>query len=83
MSAILTRIRVPKERGTRLSDWGYQPGLADWGRKTRAEMIDQIRARALHYHALADAIDTTPDDEFEVHIVRGSAIQRPIEELKP
>jgi hypothetical protein len=46
-------------------------GLADWGRKTPAEMIAQYRAYARHLREHADAVLAAPDDAFRVETYVG------------
>lgn len=75
MSDIMTTVTLPGE--------GSGNGRADYGRKTRAEMISQIRDGAAHELGVAQRILAAHDDEFIVKIVRGVHVQHFIEELKP
>jgi hypothetical protein len=51
-------------------------GLADWGRKTPAEMISLIREHAAHQKQQAEAILAASDDEFRVETYVGVYVRR-------
>lgn len=67
MTDKLTRIKIPGQR----SGWG----LMDWGKKSPAEMVAQMRSYAEELRAHAAAIDATRDEDFCIQIVLGSAKQ--------
>ena len=75
MSEKLTRIRI-----TRKGESGFWEYL-DWGEKTREEMVVLIRAQATRRREEADQIDATADDDFEVDVVRGPAIQKHVRKV--
>ena len=56
-------------------------GLMEYGRLTRAEMIDKLRAMATHQKEKAERILCASDDEFDVRIVRGKIVQHLIKRL--
>lgn len=74
MSDILTRIGIP---GNRRGN-----GFMDWGRKTPAEMIAMMRAKADHMREQVALIDATPDAGFEIEVVRGSCVQHHVDWLQ-
>lgn len=74
MSEKMTRIRVPGAKG---GDFGF----LDWGEKSRSEMVRNFRIRAEHMRQVVAAIDATDDADFEVDIVRGSAVQHHIRKV--
>ena len=55
MADRMTSIRLPGSKHV---------GLADWGRKTPAEMIRLLRMHAEHQKAIAEAILSASDDDF-------------------
>ena len=57
-------------------DGEHGDGIADWGRQSRAHMIEQIRRHADHMRAQVERIDATDDDEFLVEQYRGVIVQR-------
>ena len=56
-------------------------GLMEYGRLTRAEMIERLRAHAKHEKDKADAILKASDEDFYVRVVRGVHVQHLIEKL--
>lgn len=54
-------------------------GLADWGRKTRAEMVAQIRATAEGMMEDAQKIMDTKDEDFIVETYTGMHRKRNVE----
>lgn len=76
MSEKMTRIRVP---GTKDGRYGY---LA-WGEVSREEVIRSFRAYADSLREKVARIDATPDEAFEVDVVRGSVVQKHIRSLPP
>jgi hypothetical protein len=58
-------------------------GLADWGRRAVPEMIAQIRAKAAHDKAEAEAILAASDEDFRVDTYTGVHVQRNREVLQP
>lgn len=76
MAEKLTRIRVP---GRKSGDYG----LMDWGEKSHAEMVSLLRHRANYLRDVVAAVDATPDADFEVDIVAGSVMQRPVRKVEP
>lgn len=75
MTDKLTRIKV---RGAK-----HSLGIMDWGEKTYAEMLAQLRARARQQLAEAQEVLATPDDGFDVDVVRGSVVQHFIRKVLP
>lgn len=67
MAERMTSIRLPGSKHV---------GLADWGRKTREEMIKMIRAHAEDQKSVADAILSASDDDFLVETYTGVYVQR-------
>ena len=74
MAERMTSIRLPGSKHV---------GLADWGRKTREEMIRQIRAHAEYQKAVADTILSASDDDFLVETYTGVHVQRNREVVHP
>mgnify|MGYP006350049633 CR=1 FL=1 len=69
MSERMTRIEL---RGNKAAG----PGLAEWGRKTPAEMIERYRQYARHQLAEAEAVLAATDEEFRVETYTGVHVQR-------
>jgi len=74
MSDILTRIRVPGQKTF--------SGFQDWGSKTPEEIITIVRSYSEHLRAMASIIDETPDECFQIDLIRGSVVQHHIRELQ-
>lgn len=74
MSEIMT---VAHARG--VSGGGYM----DYGHLTRAEIIQRTKEMAACEKEKWEKVLATPDDEFDVRIVRGSRKQTLIERLSP
>ena len=72
MSEIMTVASLP---GT--------PGLMEYGRLTRAEIIYRTREMAKHEKIKAERILAASDDEFNVRIVRGKIVEHLVEKLLP
>jgi hypothetical protein len=70
MSEIMTIASLPGEAG-----------YMDYGRLTRAEIIQQTRDFAKRQKEHAEAILNAPDKAFYVRVVRGKYIQHLIEVL--
>lgn len=71
--------------GARMTDIvlrGSGAGLADWGRKTPDEMIEQIRAYARRQKAEAEAVLSASDEDFRVTTYTGVHVQRNREVLQ-
>ncbi len=49
----------------------FGSGVADWGRRTVPEMIAQLRSKAEHDKAIAEAILSASDDQFHVETYVG------------
>lgn len=75
MSEKLSRIRVPGKPNS-------HTGIADYGEKTRLEMVAFIRRYADDMRASVAAIDATADADFEIDIVRGSIVQHHIRRVE-
>lgn len=73
MSERLTSIDLPGVFGS---------GIADWGRKTPAEMIVQLRQHAIDSKARAEAILAANDEDFHVRTYTGVHRQRDSEVLQ-
>ena len=73
MSDRLTSINLPGVFGS---------GLADWGRKTPAEMIAKLRAKATEDKAVADAVLAASDGDFHVQTYVGVHVERKKEVLQ-
>jgi hypothetical protein len=58
-------------------------GMMDYGRLTRAEIIKRTRDMAASEKAKWEKVLATPDDQFDVRVVRGSRVQHLIERLLP
>lgn len=56
-------------------------GLMDYGRLTRAEIIRRTREMAASEKEKWEKVLATPDDEFDVRVVRGVHRQALIERL--
>ena len=54
----------------------YDIGLAEWGRKTHAEMLAIYRAHAARQRAEADRILAAADEDFVVETYLGQNVQR-------
>ena len=67
MSDILTRIGIPGAR----NGWG----LMDWGRLSATEMIAQYRAHIDHLREQVALADATPDEGFQIDVIRGNCVQ--------
>lgn len=74
MSEKMTRIKIPGERG------GL--GLLDWGEKSPSEMISMIRTHFKQNLIDAERMLSYSDDDFQVDIVRGPAVQHLIRSLQ-
>lgn len=68
MPELLTRITIPGQKDFK--------GLMDWGSKSPEEMVGQARRYAACLRAEADAIERVEDVDFQVDLVRGSAVQK-------
>lgn len=51
-------------------------GIAEWGRKTHAEMVATYRARAARLRAESDRILAAADEDFIVETYLGQNVQR-------
>lgn len=69
MTEKLTRIRAPGMKNS-------NAGICDWGVKSRSEMVSLLRSYADHLREAVAVIDATEDEDFEVEIVLGSAMQK-------
>lgn len=58
-------------------------GLADYGRVDPKEMIEQLRSKARHDLAAAQAILDADDDDFIVETYRGVHVERDRVQLWP
>lgn len=58
------------------------PGLAEWGRKTPAEMIELYRRYAAHQLAEAQAVLAASDEDFRVETYTGVHVHRNREVLQ-
>jgi hypothetical protein len=54
----------------------FGSGVADWGRKTAAEMIVILRMKAEHDKRIAEAILAAPDEYFQVETYLGVHVRR-------
>ena len=54
----------------------FNSGLADWGRKTPAEMIAMLREKAADDKATAEAILAAPDEYFHVQTYVGVHVRK-------
>jgi len=52
------------------------PGLAEWGRKTPAEMVERYRKYANHLLAEAQAILAASDEDFYIETHTGVWVKR-------
>lgn len=59
----------------------HRSGLAERGRLTRQESIQNLRGMALSQKADAEAILNASDEDFYVRVVRGVCVQRMVEVL--
>jgi hypothetical protein len=75
MSELMTSIQSPHA--------DRSAGYADWGRKTRAEMIVSLRFIAARNLANAQIILDTPDDEFIVEQYRGAYARSNLKRIEP
>ena len=57
------------------------PGLMDWGRLSRPEIIRRTKEMAAHQKEQAEKLLNAPDDAFNVRVVRGIQKQELIEQL--
>lgn len=57
-------------------------GLMDWGERSAADMIQQVKKHAKHLREQADMIDEAADSEFQIDVVRGSLIRRHVREVQ-
>lgn len=57
-------------------------GIAEWGRKTPAEMIEMIRSYAASNKADAERILAAADDDFKVVTYVGAHVQKNRETLQ-
>ncbi|MCJ8053826.1 hypothetical protein GB928_018375 [Shinella curvata] len=74
MAERMTSIRLPGSKHV---------GLADWGRKSREEMIKMIRDHAADQRSMADAILAASDDDFLVETYTGVHVHRNREVIHP
>ena len=74
MSARLTSIELPGCVGS---------GFSDWGRKTPAEMIAQLRENATITKTVVDAILAAADNDFRVETHTGVVVRRNKTILQP
>jgi hypothetical protein len=74
MSEIFTGVKLPGNK---------DPGLSDYGKKTREEMIALYRSYAAYSKECAERVLAAPDDAFEVRIYRGSHVQHLVKVLGP
>jgi hypothetical protein len=58
-------------------------GLDEWGRLTRAEIIQKTREMARHDKEQAEKILAARDEDFECKIIRGPYVRRLVEKLLP
>jgi hypothetical protein len=72
MSDLFTSIRLPNSR--------Y--GFNDRGRKTTKEMIANARVRAKREKEMAELVLNSPDEAFQIDIVRGLYVRHHIETLQ-
>ena len=56
-------------------------GLDEWGRLTRAEIIEKTREMARHQKAEAEKLLAAADEDFECKVIRGPYARRLIEKL--
>ncbi len=56
-------------------------GLDEWGRLTRAEIIEKTRDMARHQKAEAEKILAAADADFECKIIRGPLVRHLVERL--
>ena len=73
MAARMTSIELPGLFGS---------GLAEWGRKTPAEMIERYRSYAQSQIDLYAAILAAPDEDYRIETYRGVHVQRDTEVLQ-
>jgi hypothetical protein len=74
MSDILTVADVPGVFGA---------GFMNYGRLSRAEIIRQTKELYAYNKEVAEKVLATPDDDFDVRIVRGVHVQHLVERLLP
>ena len=74
MTEVMTRITVPG------APMGH--GLMNYGRIEPSDMIAQFRAMAADYRKKAEAIEQAADEHFQIDVVRGVHIQRPVETVQ-
>lgn len=74
MSERMTACHAPGIKGA---------GIADWGRKTHAEMVAMYRAYYRHQRAEAEAALAVPDSELVVETYLGPYAQRNREPVLP
>ncbi|CAN7496397.1 hypothetical protein LJR231_003488 [Phyllobacterium sp. LjRoot231] len=72
MSEKMTRVRLP---GSKFK------GLMDWGEKSHAEMVAQVRRHAQHQMEEAQAALAAADTDFQVDLVRGPYVHTSSKEL--
>jgi hypothetical protein len=58
-------------------------GMMDYGRMTRAEIIKRTKDMATCEKEKWEKVLATPDDQFDVRVVRGTQKQELIERLLP
>lgn len=75
MADLMTSIQSPRTSSG--------AGFADYGRKTRAEMIARLRSIAASDLQAAQAVLDTPDDEFIVEQYRGVWARRDLIRIEP
>lgn len=74
MSEKMTRIKAPGQKSF--------TGLQDWGVKSAAEMVQMARSYADRLRAEAAAIDATPDEGFQIDVVRGPWVQHHVKTVQ-
>lgn len=73
MSDKLTRIKLPGNKSV---------GFQDWGEKTASEMVKTIRGYAATMREMVEAIEKASDDEFQIDVIRGPAVQHFVREVQ-
>lgn len=69
------------DRMTDCAPRGGGPGLADFGRRTRAEMIAQYRAYYEHQKAEAEGALAVPDEDLMVTTYVGAIVMKDRKEV--
>ena len=57
-------------------------GIGEWGNHTAEFMISKYRAYAKHLRAHAEAVEGAADHEFQIEIVLGSLVRKPVKTLQ-